>query len=138
MAEQLSRELQRKVEDVIDSFSQKSLAVQKKAAECSVKCFDQHQNYKQVGQCIQQCQVPFENLANVTQKELGGLQSGVQNCMSQCVQSVSHLTTSMATEQQKMEAQSKVESCSMDCMKQTMSQVADVDRRLDQHLKNHS
>eukprot|EP00397_Hematodinium_sp_SG-2012_P068085 GEMP01108681.1.p1 GENE.GEMP01108681.1~~GEMP01108681.1.p1 ORF type:complete len:145 (+),score=31.02 GEMP01108681.1:138-572(+) len=144
MADQASRELQRKVEDVIDRFSQQSLSVQKKAIQCSLSCFDRHAGYKEVGQCVQQCQKPFEGLSQVTQRELGGLQSGVQHCMQQCYNQVAPLMqnvdagAAMPSAAEQQAAQSKMDGCSMQCIKNAMSQVDDVESRLLQHVKNMS
>ncbi len=53
-----------------------SVPIQKQGLECSLNCFQSFEakNYKDIGNCVEKCQKPFQELGSVTNKEFQGIE----------------------------------------------------------------
>ena len=140
--EQAQSALQRSVEGLIERFSTRSLSVQKKSVQCSLNCFDKYPtSAKNVGNCIQSCQKPFEELSKITNKEFSQLQGGVQTCQKSCMDKLmpqleavrSGLAPALTpTEETKL--QGEMEQCSVRCLKEGLPKVAEMEKRLEGYV----
>eukprot|EP00927_Polykrikos_kofoidii_P045229 TRINITY_DN3913_c0_g2_i1.p1 TRINITY_DN3913_c0_g2~~TRINITY_DN3913_c0_g2_i1.p1 ORF type:complete len:144 (-),score=32.03 TRINITY_DN3913_c0_g2_i1:58-489(-) len=82
----VQRDFQQKVEASVQRVSDRLMPAQKQGLQCALRCFDTHSGHRAVGECMQGCQKPFEDLGKNVEREIGGLQNSIQSCM-QAVQS---------------------------------------------------
>ncbi|PHJ24342.1 you2 family c2c2 zinc finger protein [Cystoisospora suis] len=83
--EEGARQFQQKFEDMIESFTKKTLPLQKQALQCCVQCFDTHKDdHKRIGECMAQCHRPSEAVSRSVQREIEVLQSKLESCQKTC------------------------------------------------------
>lgn len=141
--EAAQKELQTRMEGIVEKFAVDALPAQKKAVQCSLDCFSTYQTPKEVASCGQRCQKPFEELSQVANKEFGGVQNQVRSCQQGCMSKLTPqleairagLSATPSEEQQK-QMQLDVDSCATQCMRDALDSIGGVETRLQGYLKN--
>eukprot|EP00928_Gymnodinium_smaydae_P099095 TRINITY_DN9368_c0_g1_i1.p2 TRINITY_DN9368_c0_g1~~TRINITY_DN9368_c0_g1_i1.p2 ORF type:complete len:154 (-),score=40.29 TRINITY_DN9368_c0_g1_i1:54-467(-) len=126
-----AKAFQQKVESVVERVSNGMLPVQRKTVECSLRCFDQHKDFKAVGQCIEGCQKPFAELGESTQREFGNLQKSIDACAQVCRSRVEPKFEAVRNDPAGQQGlQREMEECVGRCFKDAEPALADVERRI--------
>ncbi|CAD7953980.1 unnamed protein product [Amoebophrya sp. A120] len=143
--QEIERTLQSNVEQVIERFSIASVPIQKQGLECSLNCFQSFEakNYKDIGNCVEKCQKPFQELGSVTNKEFQGLQRGVQTCQQSCMDVIQPQLDAIRSGLQKQPSeaeqkvmQANVEQCASKCITDHgIGKLTDVESRLMGYIK---
>ncbi|KEP64061.1 UNVERIFIED_CONTAM: YOU2 family C2C2 zinc finger protein [Hammondia hammondi] len=83
--EEGARSFQQKFEDMISSLTKRTLPLQRKAFECCVSCFDQHNDdHVKIADCMTRCHQHGEAIMRSLQRETEVLQSKLDSCQKTC------------------------------------------------------
>ena len=131
MAEKAGKDFQSKVEAMVDRVSNAMLPVQRKGAECALGCFDTFTSYKDVGRCMENCQKPFSELGEFTNREFQQLQHSVQACAQVCSSRIGpKFEAASGNPLQQQQFQKEHEECISSCFKEAEPSLADVEARI--------
>lgn len=132
MAEQVGKEFQSKVEAMVDRVSNAMLPVQRKGAECALRCFDTHKGqYKEVGRCVENCQKPFAEVGEFTNRQFQQLQNSVQACAQVCSSRIGpKFEAARGDLDQQQKIQKEHDECIVRCFKDAEPQLTEVEARI--------
>jgi len=132
----LNAEMDREAQRVLDEVERKNLRPRaRETYACAVKCYDKagtNSSQQQIQQCVQQCQVPFQQSQHMVNQEVQFFQDRLNRAMMACQDEVRDLMTqdiqSNPKQMEKME--SIATSCFTKVVKSHIGMLPDMKKRI--------
>merc|ERR1719247_807936 len=83
LAQEELKNWQRDVEAAMDEVKRATIPMQRRSAECTVRCFDSS-DLTEIERCGQRCAQPLQEYQQRAQRFTRGLDESVQGCIKQC------------------------------------------------------
>eukprot|EP00927_Polykrikos_kofoidii_P045228 TRINITY_DN3913_c0_g1_i1.p1 TRINITY_DN3913_c0_g1~~TRINITY_DN3913_c0_g1_i1.p1 ORF type:complete len:163 (-),score=32.16 TRINITY_DN3913_c0_g1_i1:49-480(-) len=135
------RDFQQKVDVSVQRVSERLMPAQKHGLQCALRCFDTHPGHKAVGECMQGCQKPFEELGKNVEREIGGLQNSIQSCMQAVhsrlrpkIEAFQQNPSNSESAQKELEAE--MVAGGTRCFKEAESSLAEMEGRIEGRIRN--
>ncbi|PFH36218.1 YOU2 family C2C2 zinc finger protein [Besnoitia besnoiti] len=133
--EEGARQFQRKFDDMISTFTKKTLPLQKRAFECCVSCFDLHkEDHMKIADCMTSCHQPGEAVMRAVQRETEVLQSKLESCQKTCYTRFAQPDTSVDKSKFEMER----ERCFTQCFAEVEPYLSEVAQRINRRIDEAS
>ncbi len=134
----IARNFQRKVDELMEGFAKRSLPFQRKAAECQVQCFDKFSEPKDIMTCGQKCASSQGELQTFATKQLNMLQSQITNCAQKCENDYAPVPGTTPSDDMKDSIMKNIQGCMTQCFQTAEPEIENISGRLQNFLDQNS
>lgn len=133
--EKKSERMAKAVEEIVNSLEKNFITPQRKRGFlCGANCCDKAPNSQALQQCIQNCEHPSHQIAQLVDGSLKDFQARLQRCAVRCQDQAQESLGASPSDGELQKAQAGFESCTLNCLKEYEKKLPKLQKDIEQQL----